>query len=70
MYFTGNELLPHAALARFLEGHGAFPGVAAELAGILLGLEDYRQLTAGAEGKRKKEEGGTHKKISHISPPK
>ena len=34
--FTGNELPPHAALARFLVGHGAFPGVAGELAGVLL----------------------------------
>ena len=34
--FTGNELPPHAALARFLVGHGAFPGVAAELAEVLL----------------------------------
>ncbi len=34
--FTGNGLPPNAALARFLVEHGAFPGVAAELAGVLL----------------------------------
>jgi len=34
--FTGNGLPAVEALARFLVEHGAFPGVAAELAGVLL----------------------------------